>query len=466
MESLWGWEVAAAVNGVQKGGKKDALLKGVSTDTRHLKAGELFIALKGNNFDGHDFVPRALELGAAGVLISREIGALPEGLLVVQVEDTLEALGMLARYYREKLPAEVIAVTGTNGKTTTKEILHHLLSPTFRMVSSPGNFNNSIGVPLSLFQLEPYHELAVVEMGTSAPGEIRRLSCIARPDIGVLTNISEAHLEGLGSMEGVAASKAELLEGISPDGALVFNSDNLWCQVIAKGFSGRRISFGIYERADIKGEQIKKEGGGLTFTVNRQHKVWLPTLGLHNVYNALAALAVGYCLGLNIGSLSQGLRDFSPPPMRMERHRTGGITIINDAYNANPRSVDAALAEYSRLEVSGRKFFICGDMAELGSETPRFHHDLGQRIAKSGVDFLLLVGRHAHFVAQAARAEGMPEERVLLCDSHEALYHSAVLKLKEGDSVLLKGSRCMRLEEVCEQLKEHFSSERVVVQST
>ncbi|MFN3466361.1 MAG: UDP-N-acetylmuramoyl-tripeptide--D-alanyl-D-alanine ligase, partial [Candidatus Brocadiales bacterium] len=253
MEALWGWEIVEAVQGRYRSGKKDFLLSGVSTDTRLLKAGELFVAIPGKQYDGHDFVPQALEKGALGLLVAREVVAVHPDVLVVEVEDTVEALGRLARYYKEKLPVKVVAVTGTNGKTSTKEMLHHLLSPSFCMVSSPGNYNNFVGVPLSLFQLEPYHELAVIEMGTSAPGEIRWLSWMTQPDIGVITNISEAHLEGLGDVEGVATAKAELLENVSRGGNLVFNADNPWCREITRTFSGRLISFGLAEGAHIRG---------------------------------------------------------------------------------------------------------------------------------------------------------------------------------------------------------------------
>ncbi len=458
METLWGWEVVVAVQGVQKGGKRDSLVKGISTDTRLLKAGELFVALPGKKYDGHDFVPQALEKGASGLLVSKGVGAVPSDVLVVEVEDTVEALGRLSRYYRERLPAKVVAVTGTNGKTSTKEMLHHLLSPSFNMVSTPGNYNNFVGVPLSLFQLEPYHELAVIEMGTSAPGEIRWLSWIAQPDIGVLTNISEAHLEGLGDVEGVAVAKAELLENIRRDGFLVFNADNPWCRGIARTFSGRLVSFGLGDGAHIRGGELREhEDAGISFVVNGRHNVFLSTPGIHNVYNALAALAVGYCLGLNLEELSRRLKDFHLLPMRMERHSVGGITIINDAYNANPSSMAAALAEFSRMKVPGQKCFICGDMAELGREAAKLHLELGESIAGAAVDFLLVTGRFAKEIARGAREAGMAGWQIQVCSNLDGVCKVARMLLKEGDAVLLKGSRCMHLEEVCTRLKEFFA---------
>lgn len=458
MKALWGWEVIEAVQGLYRGGRKDCLFNGVSTDTRALKAGELFVALPGKNYDGHAFVFQAIEKGASGLLVSREVGTASSEVLIVEVRDTIAALGRLAKYYREKLPVKVVAVTGSNGKTSTKEMLHHLFSPSFSMVSSPGNYNNFVGVPLSLFQLEPYHELAVIEMGTSAPGEIRWLSGIARPEIGVITNVSEAHLEGLGDVEGVAMAKAELLENIPKGGCLVFNADNPWCQCMASTFSGRTIGFGLGEGAHIRGSELKELEHGISFTVNGRYQVCLGMQGLHNVYNALAALAAGYCLGLNLEGLSLRLESFRLPPMRMERHYAGGITIINDAYNANPASMAAALAEFSRMPVAGQRCLVCGDMAELGKEAIRLHMELGEMIAKAAVNLLLVTGRFATEVASAARKAGMAEWQIKICDSLEEVCRVATRHLKAGDSILLKGSRCMRLEKVCDCLKEYFSN--------
>lgn len=463
MEALWGCEVQGAVKGRHTSGRRDALLGGVSTDTRSIQPGELFVALKGKKYDGHDFVDEALERGAKGILTSRKYrGDLPEDVFAIQVKDTVKALGKLARYYREKLPARVVAITGTNGKTTTKDMLDQILSPRISMVSTPGNRNNLIGVPLSLFQLEPYHDLAIIEMGANSPGEILRLSWIAQPDIGVITNISEAHLEGLGSIEGVAKAKAELVENLAPGGTLIFNADDFWCKMIAKGFPGRKLSFGIHEPANIRGCDLQETKGGLSFTINGRQPVHVPFLGIHNAYNALATLTVCYELGLNMGELARGFKTFEFPPMRMERHRIKGITIILDAYNANPSSMDRALEEYSSLKVPGKRFFICGDMAELGEESPRLHRALGRKIAKSDVNFLLATGEYAGTVARSAKKSGLPGEKVMVFDRDNGLCDFAAAKLKKGDAVLIKGSRNMRLEDVCQKLMKNLGKKATV----
>ncbi|MEE9584180.1 MAG: UDP-N-acetylmuramoyl-tripeptide--D-alanyl-D-alanine ligase [Candidatus Brocadiales bacterium] len=463
MEALWGCEILGAVKGKHLGGGKDALLEGLSIDSRRIEPGGLFVAIKGENFDGHDFVPEALERGARGILVSKKYrDSLPDDVLVIQVKDTVKALGMLAKYYREKLPAKVVVITGTNGKTTTKDMLHHLLSPTVSMVSTPGNFNNHIGVPLSIFQMEPYHDLAIIEMGTSLPGEILRLSWIAQPDIGVITNISEAHLEGLGSIEGVAKEKAELLENLRPGGTLIFNSDDFWCKMIAKGFPGRKVSFGIHEPASMRGRDLQETNSGLTFCINDRHTVKLPSLGIHNAYNALAALIVSYELGLNFSELASGLERFKPPPMRMERRKVKGVTIVMDAYNANPLSMEMALEAYSSIKVPGRRFFVCGGMAELGDESPRLHRELGRKIAQSDVNFLLATGEHAGTVARAAKRGGLPGEKVMVFNKDNGLCDFAIAKLKKGDAILIKGSRCMRLEELYEKLVNNLRKKATV----
>ncbi len=463
MEALWGCEILGAVKGKHLGGRKDDLLKGVSIDTRTLEPGELFVAIKGDRFDGHDFLEEALERGAKGILVSKKYkGSPPEDVLVIKVKNTTKALGVLARYYRQKLPARVVAITGTNGKTTTKDMLQQILSPNVSMVSSPGNFNNHIGVPLSIFQMEPYHDLAVIEMGTNSAGEILRLSWIVQPDIGVITNISEAHLEGLGDIEGVAKEKSGLLENLTPGGTLIFNADDFWCKMIAKGFPGRKMSFGIHEPANIRCRDLEGVKERLTFHVNDRHAVEIPSLGIHNVYNALAALTVCYELGFNLAELAEGLKKFEAPPMRMEKHRVKGVTIIMDAYNANPLSMKMALDEYSSIKVPGRRFFVCGDMAELGVESPRLHRELGRVIAKSDVNFLLATGEHAGTVARAAKKGGLPGEKVMVFGMDNGLCEFAVAKLKKGDAVLIKGSRCMKFEDLCKRLMSNIRKKAAV----
>ncbi|MGR3310904.1 MAG: UDP-N-acetylmuramoyl-tripeptide--D-alanyl-D-alanine ligase [Candidatus Brocadiales bacterium] len=494
MEPISGVEIARAIkgqiinsNGNGKG-KGESRFVRVSTDSRYISPGDLFIALKGEYFNGHDFIIDALAKGAAGAIVSHDFfPRVTTDAVIITVNDTLKSLGDLAAYYRQKLPTHIIAVTGSNGKTTTKDIIYHLLSQhtsphtkTFsektgasrdfgvgaRVTKSPKSFNNCIGVPLTIFELNREIDFGIVELGTNAPGEIRRISEIVKPHTAVFTNISEAHLEGLGSIEGVAKEKGEMLDYICKDGTIVINADDVWCNKIASNFSGRIVRFGIEDSSQrhgisgeiqIMGSNISRTDLGLVFTVNGDFRVNVPFFGVHNVYNCLAALAVCHSLGFDIEKLSKTLLSFRLPAMRMDRQNMGDIAIINDAYNANPQSMIAALNEYGEMKVNGRKVFICGDMLELGSQTERFHEEIGIKVAHSSIDLLMTVGKLSRYVADSASAHGMAKENIICYDSLEEILASVIYCLKEGDTVLIKGSRRMGLEGILERVRGHFS---------
>lgn len=459
LEPISAFEIVQAIRGQIINGNGESRFLGVSTDSRHISPGNLFFALKGEHFNGHDFVLDALAGGAAGVVVSHDFfpRVTNADVALIAVDDTLKALGDLAAYYRQKLPAHIIAVTGSNGKSTTKDMIHHLLSQCARATTSLKSFNNCIGVPLTIFELNRQTDFGVIELGTNAPGEIRRLSEIAKPRTGVFTNISEAHLEGLGSIEGVAKEKGEMIDCIDEDGTIVINADNEWCNKIASNFSGRIIRFGVNNEAEIKGSNIGRTDLGLAFTVNDSFRVDVPFYGMHNVYNCLAALAVCHTVGFDIEKLSKALLSFRLPAMRMDRQNIGDITIINDAYNANPQSMIAALNEYGKMKVHGRKIFICGDMLELGSHAERLHKEIGIRVAHSGIGLLLAVGKLSRYIAESASAHGMAKENIICYDNLNDILASVVYYLKEGDTILLKGSRSMRLEGIIERVKSYFS---------
>ncbi len=442
-----------------KGGLSESRFVRISTDSRHILPGDLFVALKGEHFDGHDFILDALARGAAGAIVSQGFfpGVTNTDVVLISVTDTLKALGDLAAYYRQKLPTHIIAVTGSNGKTTTKDMIHHLLSQCTKAAKSPKSFNNCIGVPLTIFELNRQIDFGIIELGTNAPGEIRRLSEIVKPHTAVFTNISETHLEGLGSVEGVAKEKGEMLDYIGKDGTLIINADNVWCDRIASNFSGRIVRFGINNQAQIKGSNISRTDLGLAFTVNDNFRVNVPFYGMHNVYNCLAALAVCYSLGFDIEKLSKTLLSFRLPAMRMDRQDMGNIAVINDAYNANPQSMIAALNEYSEMKVHGRKVFICGDMLELGNHAERLHKEVGIKVAHSGIDLLLTVGKLSRYVAESASAHGMAKENTMCYDNLDEILASVVYYLKEGDTILIKGSRRIGLEGIQERIKSYFS---------
>ena len=456
-------DILKATGGKLIQGNSELLINGISTDTRSIKQGEIFFALEGENYDGHKFVEQAIHNGAAGAVISsgkKAAYSFHNGFkkcALLEVADTLTALGELAKFYRNSLPASFIAVTGSNGKTTTKDMAYHVLR-NFKSVSrSRKSFNNLIGVPLTIFETETAHDFCIVEMGTNAPGEIKRLSEIIFPDFAILTNISNAHLEGLENIEGVASAKSEFIENMAEDGTLITNADDDWCNQIADRFNGKVISFGFNQSADIKASNVKRNDSGFVFTVNDSLTVNLPVFGKHNIYNALAVIAMCDTVGVGIEVICDKFMDFKLPPMRMEKQICGGIVVVNDGYNSNPSSMSSALDEFSQLMTSGRKVLICGDMLELGNYAERLHKEVGAKVADANIDVLWTVGPLSRFVAEEAIANGMPRENILSCETSEEMCSFVASQLKKDDTVLIKGSRRVKLESVLRQIENYFS---------
>ena len=430
----------------------------VVTDSRGAAQGSLFVALRGERVDGHDFVLEAFARGAVAALVERPVGAVPDGVALFAVEDAVTALGDLARHYRSGLSATVVAVTGSNGKTTTKEMIAHLLGPSGAVVKAPESYNNFVGVPLSVFAVSPGTDFAVLELGTSAPGEIARLAAIAQPHLGVITNIGPTHLEGLGSVAGVARAKGELLDALPSEGTAVLNWDDDWCRRLARHSPVRVVTFGLSPEADVFATEVVRREGGLRFLLNGLCEATLPVAGTHNLLNALAAAAVCRRLGLSRQQVAQRLPGFRLPAMRLEEVSLGGLLLINDAYNANPVSMSAALSELTRRPAEGRRLFVAGDMKELGPDSPRYHRELGLRVAAGDLDGLFAVGEFAGEVAAGAVAGGFPAEAVFTFATVEELVAGLAGEVGPGDVVLLKGSRAMGLERVVEGLRELLPS--------
>jgi UDP-N-acetylmuramoyl-tripeptide--D-alanyl-D-alanine ligase len=400
----------------------------------------------------------ALERGAAGAIVSHVVNgieAFPDRALFV-VPDTLKALGDLARHLRRKLATRIIGITGSNGKTTTKEMIYHLLSKVARVSRAPKSFNNFIGVPLTLFAIEPDDEFAVIEMGTNAPGEIKYLAGIAEPDLGVITNVSATHLEGLKSEEGVANAKAELLDAIRPDGLAVLNADNKWTPYMAPRCRGRIMTFGLSQGADVRATDVSMDATGVRFVLNGRVEVTIPVIGRHNVYNALAAACVCGQLGLSAEQIQEAFRDFAPPPMRLGRMKVGEIVVINDAYNANPVSMNAAIETFAEMKTPGRKVFVFGDMLELGGDCDALHQSIGSGLAGKGFDLICAVGPKAGLAADAALAQGLEAEKILRAASSLEAAERLPPSLRPGDTVLLKASRGMTLEKVIAGIEKRF----------
>jgi UDP-N-acetylmuramoyl-tripeptide--D-alanyl-D-alanine ligase len=459
-------DVLAATAGVTDAGSAAAgmacpeTFTAIATDSRRIEPGALFVALRGTQHDGHDFVIEALQRGAVAVMVDHRIaGVEPERL--IRVADTLRALGDLAAWTRRQYPVRVVAVTGSNGKTTTKELIAGICAaadfppPRRRFLKSEGNYNNLIGLPLTLLGLHGDEAVAVVEMGMNQPGEIARLTEIACPDYAVVTNVGPAHLEGVGgTLAGVAAAKGELFAGLSPEAVIAVNLDDEWVRRVAAAFPGRKVTFG--HGGDVRaGAVVNLATDGVAFDLHvggRSAKVRLRLIGAHNVMNALAAAAIGHAMGLSLDVIASGLQRATPPSQRMQIVRlANGVTLINDAYNANPSSVEAALEALRRL--SGRPVVVLGDMRELGDESGRAHHTVGERAASLGVRQLFLFGAHAAAMAAGARAGGLGADAIHVCASHAEVAAAVVAQWQPGDCVLVKGSHGMRMDEVVRLLE-------------
>jgi UDP-N-acetylmuramoyl-tripeptide--D-alanyl-D-alanine ligase len=433
-------------------------IKGVSIDSRTIREGELFVAIKGDRFDGHDFVPEVIKRGAWGALVERtvledkfsDLGGLKN---ILPVEDTLTALQEMAYSHRRTFAVPVVGITGSNGKTTTKEMLAGILQQLGPVLKNEGNLNNHIGVPLTLLRLNAGHKAAVVEMGMSAPGEIDTLARFIGPDVGVITNIGPAHLEFLKSMELVAQAKGELFNHLKSEGTAVLNADDRFFDTLKKRFGGHVLSFGIDETADVRATDIRQEQNFTDFTIRSDGStvnVRLRAVGKHNVYNALAAAAAALAVGMSIDAVKYGLDDFMPAALRSELRQVQGRTMLVDCYNANPASMEAALATLGSLRSDGRAIAVLGDMLELGQVSVEAHRAIGATVARLGVDLVITVGPLAKHVGEGAIDAGMPKDRVLEAGSQ---IEAAVLLKKlsrPGDAILIKGSRGMKMEKILE----------------
>lgn len=451
--------VLQATGGVLIQGDPEVPFVGVSTDSRSVRPGELFFALRGEHFDGHRFLPEAIQQGARGGVIEQQAEHTADTtVVIIKVENTLQALGDLAHWWRKRHPIPLVAVVGSNGKTTTKEMAAEILGRKHTVMKNTGNLNNLIGLPLSLLQIGPKDRVAILEMGMNRTGEILRLTHIAEPDLGILTNIGPAHLEGMGSIEGVMEAKGELVEGMGAHGVLIFNADDPRVVALSTGFQGDKLSFGVQNAADWQATDICT---GDTGTVSFQLKgpsettpVSLNLMGRHQVYNALGAAAAASSLGIGMEDIKKGLEAVHPPPMRMELVTLGaGIMVINDAYNANPHSMESAVRALQ--EVAGkRKIAVLGDMWELGDHAQGAHEELGRTVQEKGVDLLFLLGQFAPHVAQGAQEAGMDPRAITIGKDHREVSLRLAHTLKQGDWVLIKGSRIMRMENIIQELRE------------
>ncbi len=426
-------------------GKAPERVPAVCTDTRELKAGEFFAALKGANFDGHDYLEEAFRKGAAGVIVSRPARAAPEGAVVIHVRDTLRALKDIAAFYRGRFSIPFIGITGSSGKTTAREMLSAILSGKFNVLSSQKNYNNGIGLPLTIFRLGKEHSACILEMGMSGAGEIRSLAEIARPETGLITNVGFSHYESFASRDGIAGAKAELLSGLS---GAALNMDDHYYGFFRERAEGEVRTFGLSPRADFYAEGIRPAGSGCRFLLNGAEEIFLPVRGKHNVMNALSAVAASSFLGAGAEDISRGLGRFSPAPMRLEPKTACGVNILDDSYNASPCSVAAAAEVLSEFE--GGKIFVLGDMLELGAVSRKCHEEAGAMIAGKNFDFFLACGCDSKHAVLSANKAGMAS--AFHFAGKEELVKKLFEVVRHSDTVLVKGSRSSGMEEVVEAL--------------
>ena len=431
----------------------DIDLSTISTDSRAIKAGQFFLPLKGNNFNGEDFIAEAFSKGAIGSFTTQHpIPNTQHPKIIIRVKNTTEALQKIAHAHRMKFDIPVIGVTGSNGKTTVKEMISGILLAKFKVLKNEGTKNNHIGVPQTLLKLKKGHDICVLEMGTNHKGEIRTLADIARPDTAVITNIGPSHLEFLKCLKGVYESKKEIFSFFERRGKAVINGDDEYLSTV-KGAQYDVIRFGFGSGNDFRASHVKIESNSINFLLNDKYPFTLKLLGAHNVYNALAAIAVARNFGLSYESIRKTILEYRPVGMRLSIKNIGGIAVINDAYNSNPLSMKCAL-ETVRLYPAKARWIVSADMLELGKKDRSFHAVTGETIAKYGFDGLLTFGKLSQLTSLSAVKCGMDKERVWHCSTREEIADILRKVSGEGDVVLVKGSRAMKMEEVIEFLRK------------
>ena len=457
-------EILKATGGELLCGDNPRGFEKISIDSRNISPGDLFVAIVGDVHDGHRFANDVVKQGIGGLVVAKEKTAeLPISewqagqIACVAVTDTLRALGDLAAFHRSRTDVAVVAITGSNGKTTTRQMTTAVVAQKFGTLSTIGNYNNQIGVPLTLLRLAPEHTWAVVELGTNSPGEIARLAQICSPDIGVITNIGPAHLEGLGSLEGVMREKEQLIEHLKTGGSAVLNADDRSVTGIADRTEKNVVLFGLAQKAAVRATAVQEKVDGISFSLDLPREsvtVDLKVPGQFMIINALAAAAVGHLLELSAAEIKSGLEIFKPAWGRMNIFQTAsGIHIIDDTYNANPDSMQAAITTLNALRANNRSVFVAGDMLELGARAESLHKQVGALVAVANIDKLLITGEFANAVASGA-ADAKMNRWDIFTGSRDEILDALVDSLRPGDWVLIKGSRGARMDIIVKGLKE------------
>jgi UDP-N-acetylmuramoyl-tripeptide--D-alanyl-D-alanine ligase len=455
-------QILDILNGELICGNEDIEISGVGIDSRKELNGQLFIPIVGENFNGHNFIEKAFINGANAALTQIDLDssclAKNNQKVVIKVKNTFEALGILASYYRKRFEIPVVGITGSVGKTSTKDMIYSIISKKYNTLKTEGNFNNEIGLPLTIFNMNSSHEAAVIEMGMSGFGEIRKLSKISLPSIAVITNIGYSHIEKLGSLENILKAKMEITEGMSfSEGVLILNGDDVLLRSAAKKLEYNCILYGKKDYNDYRAENIMDLGeDGTVFDVfinKRKHKINVRVPGVHNVYNALASIAVGCNLGMSMDDITEGICSYRSSKMRLNIIESCGIKIINDAYNASPASMEAALEVLSQISGVKRRIAVLGDMLELGEWAKDAHERIGAYTAFKNIDKLLVVGEFSKYVIDGAIKGGFSLSKTALFESNEDLNRYLKEFANDGDVFLVKGSRGMKMEVIVDYLK-------------
>jgi len=436
----------------------------ISTDSRTIRNGEFFLALKGTNFNGDDFIGDVFKKGASGAVIENlkenfktlcRTKADIRAKVIIKAADTTKALQDIASYHRRRFDIPVITVTGSNGKTTVKDIISHLLSAKYNVLKNEGTKNNHIGVPQAILKLNPSHDICVLELGANHAGELKSLAKISRPDLAVITNIGPSHLEFFKDLEGVFRAKREILEYLRVDGRLIINGDDPFLTRIVS-LKHKIVKFGLTETNDFFASDIAAKKREIGFLLNGRHSFRLRLLGIHNVYNALASIAAASHFGLGYKTLKKAILSYKPSRMRLNIKRIGGIDVIDDSYNSNPSSMRRAL-ESLKLYPARSRWVVSGDMLELGAAERYFHEEIGALIAGLRFNGLVTFGDLSRYTYSSAARSGMNRDRLWHCATHDDIRRLLNKFLKKGDAVLIKGSRGMRMEEVVNKLEARSS---------
>jgi len=460
MNKLSIFQIAEFASASVSGGNGNVSIDKISTDSRTLKHGELFVALRGENFDGHKFVEAAVKTGAVGAIVDLGWkGKVPDNFTVIRVEDTLQAYQTVAANYRKSLPLRVLAITGSNGKTSTKDFAAAVLGRRFRVTKTQGNFNNHVGLPRTMLEATSQDEVAVWEIGMNHPGEVAALAKIAAPDAALITNIGIAHIEFMGSREAIAAEKGALAEAIGPQGSIILNADDPFSKNIAARTHAKVIFAGT-TAGTIRAGEITQSAHGSDFTIlegAHRCRAQLPVPGLHMVQNAMLAVAAGRLFGLSLEEAAAGLVAAPLAKARLQIRQIGGVQFIDDSYNANPDSMKAALRTLVELEADGKRIAVLGEMRELGKESARGHREVGETAAELGVDQLIAIGDMGAAIAEAAQEAGLEKTAAVGSISEAAEMLTEITA--PGDLVLIKGSRTARTERVLEEFAKRQPTE-------